>query len=194
MVCGHTACRLQLEKASGRAGRSAARCRGVLCLRAECGDLRRLAAEHVLNPPSKCHGVYQQGRAVVRSPCRLAAERVDVPFLLLDVEASATNRTLAMEKAMTKPQSQRRTAKPVLRGKLHAYHMFFCIPGAYPQCCICTSKAFSPPLRLIEDLAESNRHGLLASIMHPRLSVSSVLAARLPGTPYQTEGLPPTNR
>ena len=43
-----------------------------------------------------------------------------MPFLLLDVEVSATNRALAMEKALTKPQSQRRTAKPVLRGKLHA--------------------------------------------------------------------------
>ena len=40
-----------------------------------------------------------------------------MPFLLLDVEASATNRALAMEKALTKPASQRRTAKPVLRGK-----------------------------------------------------------------------------
>ena len=48
---------------------------------------------------------------------RMAAERSDVPFLLLDVEASATNRALAMEKALTKPASQRRTAKPVLRGK-----------------------------------------------------------------------------
>ena len=51
--------------------------------------------------------------------CRLAAERADVPFLLLDVEVSATNKALAMEKALTKPQSQRRTAKPVLRGALH---------------------------------------------------------------------------
>ncbi len=44
-------------------------------------------------------------------------ERSDVPFLLLDVEASPTNRALAMEKALTKPLSQRRGAKPVLRGK-----------------------------------------------------------------------------
>ena len=46
-----------------------------------------------------------------------------MPFLLLDVEVSATNRALAMEKALTKPQSQRRTAKPVLRGKLPVFSM-----------------------------------------------------------------------
>ena len=39
-----------------------------------------------------------------------------MPFMLLDVEASATNRALAMEKTLTKAASQRRTAKPVLRG------------------------------------------------------------------------------
>ena len=44
-----------------------------------------------------------------------------MPFLLLDVETSPTNRALAMEKALTKPQSQRRTAKPVLRGKLRSF-------------------------------------------------------------------------
>ena len=46
-----------------------------------------------------------------------------MPFLLLDVEASSTNRALAMEKALTKPQSQRRTAKPVLRGKHWTCHL-----------------------------------------------------------------------
>lgn len=40
-----------------------------------------------------------------------------MPFLLLDVEASAANRALAMEKTMTKPTSQRRGAKPILRGE-----------------------------------------------------------------------------
>ncbi len=63
--------------------------------------------------------------------CRLATERKDVPFLLLDVEASPTNRALAMEKALTKPQSQRRTAKPVLRGKLHVFSVVLYIM-AYP--------------------------------------------------------------
>ncbi len=46
---------------------------------------------------------------------RMAAERPDVPFMLLDVEASAANRALAMEKTLTKPTSQRRGAKPILR-------------------------------------------------------------------------------
>ena len=59
-----------------------------------------------------------------------------MPFLLLDVEAPPTNRALAMEKALTRPQSQRRAAKPVLRGKhwtCHLSHAAFlltalCIP------------------------------------------------------------------
>jgi hypothetical protein len=45
----------------------------------------------------------------------MAAERPDVPFLLVDVEASGANRALAMEKALMRPSSQRRGAKPVLR-------------------------------------------------------------------------------
>lgn len=47
----------------------------------------------------------------------MAAERPDVPFMLLDVEASAANCALAMEKTMTKPTSQRRGAKPILRNE-----------------------------------------------------------------------------
>ena len=39
---------------------------------------------------------------------RLAAERRDVPVLLLDVDTSAANRALAMEKTLTKPASQRK--------------------------------------------------------------------------------------
>ena len=40
--------------------------------------------------------------------CRHAADRPDVPFLLVDVEASAANRALAMEKTLTRPASQRK--------------------------------------------------------------------------------------
>ena len=47
----------------------------------------------------------------------MAAERPDVPFMLLDVESSAANRALAMEKTMTRPTSQRRGAKPILRNE-----------------------------------------------------------------------------
>ncbi|BDA42376.1 probable metal chaperone YciC at N-terminal half [Coccomyxa sp. Obi] len=48
---------------------------------------------------------------------RMAAERPDVPFMLVDVELSGANRALAMEKTMTKPTSQRRGAKPILRNE-----------------------------------------------------------------------------
>jgi len=60
-----------------------------------------------------------------------------VPFMLLDIEESAPNRALAMEKALTRPQSQRRTAKPVLRGEQQLLVPLTCgqtLPRACSQC------------------------------------------------------------
>lgn len=67
--------------------------------------------------PDMCMRMCKQRAECLCLASRMAAERPDVPFLLLDVEASAANRALAMEKTLTKPTSQRRGAKPILRGK-----------------------------------------------------------------------------
>lgn len=84
-----------------------------------CKKVHQSHAGMADNMAAQCeayNGCLTGNETILHAECRMAAERSDVPFLLLDVELSSTNRALAMEKALTKPASQRRTAKPILRG------------------------------------------------------------------------------
>lgn len=60
-----------------------------------------------------------------------------MPVLLVDVEASGANRSLAMEKALTRPTSHRRGAKPILRDG-----------GKFPAVSLHTAPALQP-LRML---------------------------------------------
>lgn len=51
--------------------------------------------------------------------CRLAARFPGAAITLLDVEGSMANKLLAYEKVLTRSESRRRGAKPVLRSGQH---------------------------------------------------------------------------